>query len=326
MKPILPAKLTVNILLFEAYSNMLLACLLEPLRVVRDAARADITWKILTHEDQSLRSSSGLTITPDLPLAKAGPCDLLLVIGGDQFRRDAKNPALRRSLRLVRQAGAVVAADTGAWLLAKAGYLDGRRATLHWQLLPEFAETFADVVAINAPYVCDGRWTTCGSAAAALEVILQEVARRFGPAARFDAATMFLNDPSHPAATEITLAVPHPHAKVRQIVGLMAAHVEKPLRLPRLARRCGMTLRSLARLFEAELNMPPGRYYLNLRLARARELTLQSGLSKSDIAARCGFSSASALARAHRQQSGHPSFTSSPKAAADHSRSRETAR
>lgn len=326
MKPTLPPRLTVNILLFEAYSNMLLACLLEPLRVVRDAARADISWKILTQDDRPLRSSSGLTIAPDLPLAKAGSCDLLLVIGGDRFRSEAKDPALRRSLRLTRQAGAVVAADTGAWLLAKAGYLDGRRATLHWQLLSEFSETFTDVIAVNAPYVRDGRWTTCGSAAAALEVILQEVARRFGPAARFDAATMFLNDPSHPAAGEITLAVPHPHAKVRQIVGLMAAHVEKPLRLPRLARRCGMTLRSLARLFEGELNMSPGRYYLNLRLARARELALQSGLSKSDIALRCGFSSASALARAYRRLSGHPSVTSSPRAVANRSRSRGTAR
>jgi len=326
MKLILPARLTVNILLFDAYSNMLLACLLEPLRVVRDAARADISWKILTHGDRPLRSSSGLTIAPDLPLVKAGPCDLLLVIGGDSFRSDATDPALRRSLRLVRQAGAVVAADTGAWLLAKAGYLDGRRATLHWQLLPELSETFTDVVAVNAPHVRDGRWTTCGSAAAALEVILQEVARRFGPAARFDAAAMFLNDPSNPVGAEIALAVPHPHAKIRQIVGLMAAHVEKPLRLPRLARRCGMTLRSLARLFETELNMPPGRYYLHLRLARARELTLQSGLSKSDIAARCGFSSASALARAYRRLSGHPSITSSPKAAASHSRSRGTGR
>jgi AraC family transcriptional regulator, glycine betaine-responsive activator len=326
MKLILPPRLTVNILLFEAYSNMLLACLLEPLRVVRDAARADITWKILTHGDRPLRSSSGLTITPDMPLAKARPCDLLLVIGGDHFRRDATDPALRRSLRLVRQAGAVVAADTGAWLLAKAGYLDGRRATLHWQLLAEFSETFTDVVAVHAPYVRDGRWTTCGSAAAALEVILQDVAHRFGPAARFDAATMFLNDPSYPAGAEIALAVPHPHAKVRQIVGLMAAHVEKPLRLPRLARRGGITLRSLARLFEIELNMSPGRYYLNLRLARARELTLQSGLSKSDIALRCGFSSASALARAYRRLSGQPSFTSSPKAAADRSRSKGIAR
>jgi transcriptional regulator GlxA family with amidase domain len=81
----------------------------------------------------------------------------------------------------------------------------------------------------------------------------------------------------------------------------MAANVEKPLALPQLAKSAGMTQRSLARLFETELMMSPGRYYLNIRLARARELTLQSGLSATEVALRCGFSSASAFSRACRR-------------------------
>jgi transcriptional regulator GlxA family with amidase domain len=170
-------------------------------------------------------------------------------------------------------------------------------------LLTEFAETFPDTTAMSAPYVSDGRWVSCGSAAAALELILREISVRFGQAARFDAAAMFSNDPSRPFDTDPVLAAAlmHPNAKVRQVLGLMIANVAKPLALPQLAKAAGMTLRSLARLFETELMMSPGRYYLNFRLARARELTLQSGLSATEVASLCGFSSASVFSRAYRR-------------------------
>ncbi|XKE47114.1 helix-turn-helix domain-containing protein [Halomonas organivorans] len=286
--------------MFEAFSNMLLACLLEPLRVVQDEASGDIEWTILTHGDGPLRSSSGLSIAPDRPVAQAGACHLLLVIGGDRFRADADDPALRRSLRLTRNAETVIAADTGPWLLASLGYLSGRKVTLHWQLLAEFAETFPDVIALAERHVRDGRWRTCGSAATALELILEEIAARFGPAARLDAAAMFLNDTSHcqDATPPFGGVLTHGHPKIRRIATLMAAHIETPLTLPQLARAADISLRSMARLFEAEMGMPPGRYYQRLRLAHARDLAAQTRLSLDQVALRCGFSCASALSRA----------------------------
>jgi len=303
MKPILPVaqpSLSINILLFDAFSNMLLACLLEPLRVVRDDTGAAVKWTILTHGDAPLKSSSGLTIAPDQPQAKARPCDILILIGGDQFRADASDPALGHSLNLTRNAARIIAADTGTWLLAAAGQLTGRRATLHWQLLSEFAETFPDVITTADRYVRDGRYVTCGSASTALDVILEEIAARFGPAARFDAAAMFLNDSArseaHRAPFGGTLA--HGNPSLRKIVSLMAANVEQPLPLDQIAAGTGTTLRTMARLFEAELGLSPGRYYQTLRLARARDLALHTNLPLGQIALRCGFSCASTLSRA----------------------------
>ncbi|RTR06453.1 GlxA family transcriptional regulator [Halomonas nitroreducens] len=309
MKPILPSPpppLSVNILLFDTFSNMLLACLLEPLRVVRDEASFDIEWTILTHGDEPLRSSSGLSIAPDRPVAQAQPCHLLLMIGGDHFRIDADDPGLRRSLRLTRNAESVIAADTGPWLLATLGYLSGRQVTLHWQLLAEFAETFPDVTTLSDRYVRDGRWLTCGSAATALELMLEEIASRFGPAARFDAAAMFLNDTSRDqtATPPFGDLLPHGHPKVRKIVNLMAAHIESPLTLPQLASAADITLRSMARLFEAEMGMTPGRYYQHMRLTQARDLAAQTQLSLDQIALRCGLSCGSALSRAYSRAYG----------------------
>ena len=303
MKPILPtahASLSVNILLFEAFSNMLLACLLEPLRVVRDDTGAAVRWTVLTHGDAPLKSSSGLTIAPDLPRAKAVPCDILILIGGDQFRADAVDPTLGHSLQLTRSAGCIIAADTGTWLLAAAGHLAGRRATLHWQLLSEFAESFPDVITTADRFARDGRYLTCGSASTGLDVILEEIAVRFGPAARFDAAAMFLNDPARSEAHRAPFggALAHGQPTVRKIVNLMAAHVDQPLPLDRIAAETGTTLRTMARLFAAELGLPPGRYCQTLRLARARDLALHTNLPLGQIALSCGFSCASTLSRA----------------------------
>jgi transcriptional regulator GlxA family with amidase domain len=299
-------KLRINLLLFEAFSNMLLACLIEPMRVVRDEHGADITWTVLTPHDETVHSSSGLAQAPNRPLSEAGPCDLLIMIGGDRFRSNADDPAVRRALRLTRKAGAVIAADTGAWLLARAGYLHGRRATLHWQLLTEFSETFPDVQTVSAPFVVDGRWMTCGSAAAAMELALQEITRRFGAAARFDAAAMFLNGPrmARPAEPAFGAFPSHPNPRLRQALDQMAAHIERPFGLPEIAAAAGLTLRTMARLFEEELELSPGRCYLHMRLARAREHLLQPGLTKAEVAAMCGFSSAASLSRALRRAHG----------------------
>ena len=306
MKPILPkpqASLRINILLFEAFSNMILACLLEPLRVIRDEHEAAIAWTLLTPHNGPVRSSSGLSLAPDCPLSQASACDLLIVIGGDRFRNEVGRPSTRRALQLLRNAQRVFAADTGPWILAAAGCLDGRQATIHWQLLGEFAATFPKVKVAQSPFVTDGKWQTCGSAAGAMELVLQEIAHRFGAAARFDAASMFLNAPRLSGESNEGLGnLPsHPNPRIRKVLDLMATSVDKPRGLPELAAAAGLTLRTMARLFEAELGLSPGRCYQHLRLARAHELMLVQGMSAADAALLCGFSCAASLKRALKQ-------------------------
>lgn len=303
MTPILPKTapaLRINILLFEAFSNMVLACLLEPLRVVRDEHGADITWTVLTPSDGPVTSSSGLSLTPDCPLSQAAACDLLIVIGGDRFRRDAQQSTTRRALMTAHRAKTVIAADTGTWLLASAGYLEGRQATLHWQLLDEFADRFPKVIRVSAPFASDGKWLSCGSAAGAMELVLQEIAHRYGPAARFDAASMFLNAPRLAGTVDDGFGgfPSHPNPRIRKVLDLMATTIENPRPLPQIAATAGLTLRTMARLFAAELGLPPGKTYQHMRLARARALMFQQGISATDAAALCGFSCAASLKRA----------------------------
>ncbi|WP_294927817.1 helix-turn-helix domain-containing protein [uncultured Paracoccus sp.] len=295
----------IGFLLFEGFSNMVLSCLLEPLRAVRDQAGIDIRWQVLTPTGGPVRSSSGLSVVPDVP--DAGMFDLLVVVAGYGYRGHAGGAGLRRVSGLARQSRIVIGADSGPWLLAAAGLLRGERATLHWSLLADFAEAFPDTQADPAPYVMAGRVWSCGGAAGALDLILAFIAERFGQANAFAASNMFLHDagPGKPAPAMPGLPRKGT-ARLRQAMNLMAETVETPLPLAEIALRCGVSASKLDRLFRAEAGMAPGRYFQMLRLSQARELASATGLGLREIALRCGYSSAAALSKAHRRAYGQP--------------------
>lgn len=300
----------VAFLLFEGFSNMVLSCLLEPLRAVRDQGQA-VTWHVLTADARPVRSSSGLLVAPDGDAG--GPFDLLIVVAGYGFRDHAGGPGLRRILALARQSRIVVGADTGSWLLAAAGLLAGHRATIHWSLLPEFAEAFPDMQADPAAFVMEGRVWSCGGASAALDLTLALISDRFGKASAFAASSMFLHDADHSrrggvpgrAAGGLSL-VGNGTARLHRVIDLMVELIETPLPLPRIAARCGLSLSNLERLFRAEAGMSPGRYFQMLRLARAQDLAAGTDLDLREIALRCGYANASALGKAFRRAHGHP--------------------
>lgn len=300
----------VGFLLFDGFSNMVLSCLLEPLRAVRDQAQIDIRWQVLTPDAQPVRSSSGLSITPDA--APAGPFDMLVVVAGYGFRDHAAGLGPRRIASLARHSRLLLGADSGAWLIAAAGLLRDQPATLHWSLLADFAESFPHVQVSAARHVMQGRIWSCGGASSALDLMLAYIAERFGPADAFIASSMFLHDADsqEPAPGRW---VGKGSARLRQAVNLMADHIETPLPLPDIASRLGLSLSRLERLFKAELNMAPGRYYQLLRLSQARDLAASSAFDLREIALRCGYGSAAALSKAFRRAYGHPIRKTAPR-------------
>lgn len=299
--------LNVTILLFDGFSNMVLACLLEPLRAVRDQVRGGIVWSVITPGDRPAISSSGLSIAPDRPIAGVSRSDLLIVVSGYGFREHATKAASSVLLRLSRQADVVLGADTAAWLLAEAGLLSGRTATLHWQVLSDFAEAFPDTQLSYARYVKEGRVWTCGGASTALDLMLAFVAERFGPAQAFDVSTMFVHDAERQSSggrgpSRLSGKGSEP---LRRVLNHMIETIETPVSLEALAAKANLTPRTLNRLFLAELGMPPGRYYQFLRLSRARDLAANTDLGQREIALRCGFSDAAALGKAFTRHFGY---------------------
>lgn len=294
MKP-----LNVQILLFPGFSNMVLACALEPLRAVRDLMPGGVSWQVLTLSDGPVRSSSGLSLTPDGPWQDAGKTDLLIVVSSYDYATQTgavTNSGLRR---MSRRSELTAGVDTGAWFMAAAGLLDRRRATIHWQTTAEFAEAFPRVETTHARYEKDGPCLSAGGAAATLDMMLDLIEERFGASVAFDVSTLFVHDAArHEAGHGPSRLDAKGSPALRTTVARMVDTIETPLPLGRLAREVAMSERTLTRLFTDELGMSPGKYYQSLRLSRARDLAASGQASVSEIALRTGFASAATLSRA----------------------------
>lgn len=299
--------LNVTILLFDGFSNMVLACLLEPLRAVRNQTHLEIDWSVVTPEDGPATSSSGLNIAPDCRVVDVSRTDLLIVVSGYGFRDHATKATSLLLQRLGNRSKLILGADTAAWLLAEAGLLGDKTATLHWQVLSEFADNFPETQLSYDRYVKEGRVWTCGGASTALDLMLAVIGERFGPVQAFDVSTMFVHDAERQSSggrgpNRLSGKGSEP---LRRVLNQMIKTIESPVSLAALAKEAGLTTRTLNRLFLTELGMPPGRYYQFLRLSRARDLAANTDLNQQEIAMRCGFSSAAALGKAFTRNFGH---------------------
>ncbi|MFX0546537.1 GlxA family transcriptional regulator [Roseovarius sp. S1116L3] len=298
------AKTTIAFLLFDRFSNLCLANCLEPLRAANSVSRADLfEWRIATLTGEPARSSSGMQVLPHDALGRLERCDyLFILVSYDHIRHDT--PAARKALRAAAgRARTLVGMDAGPWLMASAGLLSGRRATLHWDLQDAFAERFLDVDVERARVTRDGPVITCAGAMSALDLMMELITHHGGMAARLDVEDQFM----HGSDTSAALPQSDAHqndALVRGALAQMRANVERPLPLAAIAQRLHCQPRTLDRHFRRALGAPPGTVYRHLRLSEARKLLDSTLLPVSEIAVRCGYDSPTAMARAMRQRYG----------------------
>lgn len=294
--------LRCGFLLFDGFSNMVLASAIEPLRAARDYAGAGtFVWRLATMDGGAVTSSSGLVLQPDGPLDRMEPVDVLFVVAGYGAREHARPGVIAALQRMERRVGRLGALDCGAWILAAGGLLDGHRATIHWQELDAFAETFLTVEAVGDRFVVDRRRISAGGATTVIDLMLRMIGERGGNALAYDVSNMFIYDVERALGRGRGAQSRSVEARAPQLIRAIAEMrrtQEQPLSLERIAAAAAVSPRTLARLFERELGMSPGRYYQSIRLASARSLAEETNLTTSEIAARTGFASASALSRA----------------------------
>lgn len=291
----------VSLVLFDGFSNHCLANTLEPLRAANMLAlRSLYHWQIVTADGAPARSSSGLAVAADLALGQAAGDFLIVMPSYDYLAHD--RPALRLALRRASARFTTLGGfDTGAWLLASSGLLDGRRATIHRAELAAFAEAFPRLEAVAEHAVTDGDRITCGGALAAFDLITRMIGERHGQALRLEIAALFIRESTAAAVAE---GVPVRKPSVARALRLMESHVEEPLSVAEIARQAGRRSRDLARRMKAELGATPRAVYRRIRLAEARRLTCETELPVAEIALRCGYTDASAMTRAFRSEFG----------------------
>ena len=193
---------------------------------------------------------------------------------------------------------------TGAFALAKAGLLDGRRCTIHWENQDGFAEDFPDVELTDQIFVVDGDAMTAAGGAAAGDMMLRLVSMAHGPDIAGMVAdqmvyTNLRGDEDHQRlSVPARIGVRHP--KLSQVIQIMEANIEEPISPAILAREVGMSTRQLERLFRRYLNRSPKRYYMELRLQKARNLLMQTDMTVINVALACGFASPSHFSKCYR--------------------------
>lgn len=267
----------------------------------RLGARPNYDVELATLDGGDITCDCGLRISVQRALPQVEAVDTLIVSGGLGHVAAARDFDLVRQVqRLAAHARRVASVCTGTTVLAAAGLLNGRRATTHWFYAAELAARFPQVKVDPAPiYVREGRLATSGGVTASLDLTLAFIEEDHGAElARWVAMGMvtYLQRPGNQAQMSIfTATPPTDHALVKRVLDHVVAHPNGDLRTSALASLVGVSPRQLTRLFQDHLHGPPAGAVRRIRLELAAQLAASTELSMSQIAERCGFSSAESL-------------------------------
>jgi AraC family transcriptional regulator, glycine betaine-responsive activator len=303
------APLSVTVLVLPGSSMMTVASVLDPMRACnRISGDERIVWRAVSADGAPVELSCGLPLAVHGALGAAAVGDLLLIVAGFDVLRHVDRRLLARLGRVMPRFATVSGIESGAWVLGAAGVLAGRRATTHWEDLEEFAARYLEAEVVADRYVIDGRIVTAGGASPAFDLILHLIRTRFGAAVALDVASVFVYDEAHagtdaqPLVSLGRLGAREP--RVAAAIRLMEASLDRPLASAVIARRVGVSVRTLEALFRRVLGVGPGAYGVQLRLQAARKMVTDTDLPLGEVAVRTGFASHSSFAHSFRRHAG----------------------
>lgn len=301
----------LGFLLLPRFSMLAFVSTVEPLRAANRLAGTELyRWHVLSREGDPIAASNGMALVADRGLADAERYSTVVVCASFEPERHYDR-RIRDWLRRVERGGAELGAvDGGSFILARAGLLDGYRATTHWESLDSFREAFPRVEVEPGLFVFDRNRVTCAGGTAGLDMTLHIIARQHGRRLAAAVSEQFIHAAIRGPQEHQRMAPAVRQDVVRSglgpVIARMEANLEEPISAEALAASAGMSLRQLERSFRRHLATTPNRYYLDLRLQRARALLQYSDLSVLEIAVACGFGSAAHFSRSYRGWAGKP--------------------
>lgn len=296
----------IGFILIDNFSLIAYASATEALRVANYVSKQTLYQAVtLSVDGSAVMSSGGVSVNADQRLRDAQKLDMVFVVSGVDVVHQADQETIKNLRRLVSHGAAVGALCTAPHILARAGLLDGYRCTVHWENLSGLTEDFPDIEVVPDLYIIDRNRYTCAGGTAAMDLMLHMIAEHAGPAVAAAASDQLIHHrireggEGQRMALRTRLGVSHP--KLLSVIEEMEENLEQPINCGELAERVGLSTRQLERLFRKYLNQAPTRYYLGLRLERARYLLLQTSMPILDVALACGFVSASHFSKCYRE-------------------------
>lgn len=267
--------------------------------------------QLISNQTATVRTSSGVRLQTDTTVQKhRGTPDTLLVAGGPQLpdtRFDAATLAwLHRQALAVRRLGSVC---SGAFVLAAAGLLNGRRVTTHWNVAQELAQRYPELrVDADRIYLRDGNVYTSAGVTAGMDLALAMVEEDHGRELALRVArelVMFLKRPGGQSQFSAHLAAQGAErSAIRGIQEHVLANLPQDLSVPALAAHSGMSERNFARIFRAEADMTPAEFVEFARIEQARRMLEASEVPLKRLADQCGYTSVDSLRRAFARRLG----------------------
>ena len=308
---------TIGFLLVPGFALMSYAAAIEPLRAANLLSGKELyRWWHAAPGGKPVMASNGVAIITDCGTDKDRTADLMFVCAGGNPATFDDRSVFGWLRRLARKGVAIGGISGGPYIVAKAGLLDQRRATLHWEHLPAFREAFPDIEVVPSLFEIDGNRITCSGGISALDMMVALIERDHGRQLAASVGDWFLHthirEGMGPQRMDLRYRFGVADETLIGVLRSMEMSLETPQPRATLAREAGISLRQLERLFEHHLGRGIHRHYRFLRLERARQLLRETTLPVLDVALATGFASSSQFARAYRRAFGEaPSATRS---------------
>ncbi len=299
----------VVVLLLEQFAMIAFTSTLEPLREANWVLqRRAFDWMVVSHDGRAVTASNGLSLNVDGSIQDVVDCAMVIVCSSFDPHLYITPKILAWLRKLDRQGAMIGGVETGAYVLARAGLLDGCRATIHWENAQSMIEAFPKVQLTGRIFEIDGRRFSAAGASAAMDMMLHFIGMRVGRHVAASVAEQFIynrlrgsESPQRLAASE-RMNMRHP--RLRRLLQFMDSHLHERLDIAAIAGAEKISERELRRLFRTHLDDSPQDYHRTLRLEKARLMLRQTDLSVTDIASGCGFASSSDFSRAFRRKFG----------------------
>ena len=299
----------VGFLLMDQFTLISLSSAIDPLRVANLLSDTTLySWHLIGSGERDQVSSDGIRVGLDYTLSDEVDLDLVLVVGGIDIEQSVQRADLAWLRKQAQKGVQLGALCTGSYALASAGLLNGYQCSAHWDCLTLLTEQFPAIDFNSHLYTIDRDRLTCTGGTVPLHMMLAMIAKRH-PQSLVDGVADMLVCERHRSDAEMQV-IPmwsrkaDMQPKLKEVLQLMDANLEEPITLQELADYVSLSRRQLERLFLKYLYSTPSRYYLKLRLDRARRLLKQTSRSIVEITSMCGFVSTTHFSRCYRKYMG----------------------
>ncbi|EDZ45341.1 GlxA family transcriptional regulator [Leisingera daeponensis] len=291
--------------LLDKFTMLSFASAVECLRIAnRMSGTEAYCWSLIGEGGGTVTCSAGTTFQLDDDLVELRRDDVVILCSGIDVQEATTKKLLSWLRREARKGLTMGGLCTASYAMAKAGLLDGKRATIHWENADSFAEEFDEVDLTKSVFVIDGNRVSTAGGTSSIDLMLKLIANDHGEELANAVADQLIYSSIRTDQDTQRLSIPTRigvrHPKLSMVIQMMEANIEEPISPSILAQDVGMSTRQLERLFRRYLNRSPKRYYMELRLQKARNLLMQTDMSVINVALACGFASPSHFSKCYR--------------------------